>query len=103
MLALNCHKHGGKLRHKKTLHCALVRIVSYFRLKKIRYGGLTLSHCFAQLQSPTARSKLAAQTRPYFVKIANGAWLGYRKPASGPARWVARVGIGSNGKGWEQT
>ena len=33
-----------------------------------------------QLQSPTARLKLAAQTRPYFVKIAKGVWVGYRKP-----------------------
>jgi integrase len=55
-----------------------------------------------QLQSPTARLKLAAQTRPYFVKVADGAWIGYRKPLSGPGSWVARVGFGS-GKGWEKT
>jgi hypothetical protein len=38
----------------------------------------------SQLQSATARLKLAAQTRPYFVKVASSAWLGYRKPLSGP-------------------
>jgi integrase len=56
----------------------------------------------SQLQSPTARLKLAAQTRPYFVKIADAAWVGYRKPLSGPGSWVARVGVGE-GKGWEKT
>ena len=55
-----------------------------------------------QLQSATARLKLAAQTRPYFVQIAHGAWLGYRKPQSGAGSWVARVGD-SEGKGWEKT
>jgi integrase len=55
-----------------------------------------------QLQSPTARLKLAAQARAYFVKIADGAWLGYRKPLSGPGSWVVRSG-GSDGKGWERT
>jgi integrase len=55
-----------------------------------------------QLQSSTARLKLAARTRPYFVKVARGAWLGYRKPFSGPGAWAARVGF-SDGKGWEKT
>jgi hypothetical protein len=50
-----------------------------------------------QLQSPTARLKLKAQTRPYFVKVADSAWLGYRKPLSGPGSWVVRA------KGWEKT
>jgi integrase len=47
----------------------------------------TTSH---QLQSATARLKLKPQTRAYFVKVAPGAWLGYRKPLSGPGSWVAR-------------
>lgn len=55
-----------------------------------------------QLQSSTARLKLAARTRPYFVKVGRGAWVGYRKPLSGPGSWAARVGVG-NGKGWEKT
>ncbi|MCK1447762.1 site-specific integrase [Bradyrhizobium sp. 2] len=55
-----------------------------------------------QLQSPTARLKLGTQARAYFVKIADGAWLGYRKPFSGPGSWVVRSG-GSDGKGWERT
>lgn len=55
-----------------------------------------------QLQSATARLKLAARTRPYFIKVARGAWLGYRKPFSGPGSWAARVGF-SDGKGWEKT
>jgi integrase len=56
----------------------------------------------AQLQSATARQKLIAQTRPYFVKVADSAWVGYRKPLSGPGSWVARVGV-ADGKGWEKT
>jgi integrase len=56
----------------------------------------------AQIQSPTARLKLAAQTRPYFVKVADGTWLGYRKPLTGPGSWVARGGAG-DGKGWVKT
>jgi hypothetical protein len=56
----------------------------------------------SQLQSATARLKLVAQTRPYFVKVADAAWVGYRKPLSGPGSWVARVG-NSDGKGWEKT
>ena len=48
------------------------------------------------------RLKLAAQTRPYFVKVADAAWVGYRKPLSGPGAWVARVGIGE-GKGRKKT
>jgi len=55
-----------------------------------------------QLQSPTARLRLKAQTRPYFVKVADAAWVGYRKPLSGPGSWVGRVGVGK-GKGWEKT
>jgi integrase len=55
-----------------------------------------------QLQSPTARLALKAQTRPYFVQVADAAWLGYRKPISGIGSWVARVGV-ADGKGWEKT
>lgn len=55
-----------------------------------------------QLQSPTARLKLPAQARAYFVKIGDGAWLGYRKPFGGAGSWVVRSG-GSDGKGWERT
>ncbi len=55
-----------------------------------------------QLQSSTARLKLKPQTRPYFVKVARGAWVGYRKPLSGPGSWAVRVGV-SDGKGWEKT
>ena len=57
---------------------------------------------YAQLLSPTARLKLAGRTLPYFVKVARGAWLGYRKPFSGPGSWAARDGF-SDGKGWEKT
>jgi integrase len=55
-----------------------------------------------QLQSATARLKLKPQTRAYFVKVADGTWVGYRKPLSGPGTWVARVGL-SDGTGWEKT
>ncbi|WP_454631989.1 hypothetical protein [Bradyrhizobium cenepequi] len=54
------------------------------------------------MQSSTARLKLKPQTRAYFVKVARAAWVGYRKPLSGPGSWVARVAVG-NGKGWEKT
>ena len=57
----------------------------------------------SQLQSATARLKLKPQTRAYFVKVADGTWVGYRKPLSGPGSWVARVGVGEGGKGWEKT
>jgi hypothetical protein len=72
-----------------------------------RQPGPALKHKSAkitagQLQSSAARLKLAARTRPYFVKVASGAWVGYRKPLSGPGSWAARVGI-SDGKGWEKT
>lgn len=56
----------------------------------------------SQLQSPTARLTLEPQTRAYFIKIARGAWLGYRKPLSGAGSWVVRSGA-SDGKGWERT
>jgi hypothetical protein len=51
----------------------------------------------SQLQSATARLKLKPQARAYFVKVADAAWVGYRKPLRGPGSWVARV------KGWEKT
>lgn len=45
----------------------------------------------SQLQSPTSRLKLRARTRPYFVRIAKGAWRkAHGSPV--PARATARAG-----------
>jgi integrase len=55
-----------------------------------------------QIQSATNRLRLKAQPRAYFVKLGAGAWIGYRKPVSGPGSWVARVATG-RGQGWEKT
>ena len=55
-----------------------------------------------QLQSSTARLKLAARRGPISSRSRDGAWLGYRKPLSGPGSWAVRVGV-SDGKGWEKT
>jgi hypothetical protein len=53
------------------------------------------------LKTARARRDLRAQTRAYFVPVAAGAWLGYRKPLLGAGKWVARVGQGKDA--WEKT
>ncbi len=45
------------------------------------------------LDSPTARSKLKAQAKPYFRAIDRGLHLGYRKGKTG-GTWVARRYLG---------
>jgi integrase len=44
----------------------------------------------ANLDSRTARSRLKARGKPYFRSLEPGLHLGYRKPLSGPGKWVAR-------------
>ena len=48
----------------------------------------------ASLDSRTARSRLRARGKPYFRALEPGLHLGYRKPLSGPGKWVARHYIG---------
>src|ERR1700682_2511724 len=48
----------------------------------------------ALLDSRTARSRLKARGKPYFRSIEPGLHLGYRKPLSGPGKWVARHYVG---------
>jgi hypothetical protein len=48
------------------------------------------------LQTPTARARLAPRGKPYKVRLLPGVHLGYRAAESGTGRWVV---IASNGKG----
>jgi integrase len=48
----------------------------------------------ANLESRTARSRLKASGKPYFRSLEHGLHLGYRKPLSGPGKWVARHYVG---------
>ena len=48
----------------------------------------------ALLDSRTARSRLKARGKPYFRSLEPGLHLGYRKPLSGPGKWVARHYVG---------
>jgi integrase len=50
----------------------------------------------ANLDSRTARSRLRARGRPYFRSLEPGLHLGYRKPLSGPGKWVARHYVGDH-------
>jgi integrase len=50
----------------------------------------------ANLDSRTGRSRLRARGRPYFRALEPGMHLGYRKPLSGPGKWVARHYIGGH-------
>src|SRR5437016_4933660 len=48
----------------------------------------------ALLDTRTARSRLKARGKPYFRTMEPGLHLGYRKPLSGPGKWVARHYVG---------
>jgi len=48
----------------------------------------------ALLDTRTARSRLKARGKPYFRSLEPGLHLGYRKPLSGPGKWVARHYVG---------
>ncbi len=47
------------------------------------------------LDNRTKRSLLKARGKPYFRTIEPGLHLGYRKPVSGPGKWVARHYVGA--------
>jgi integrase len=49
----------------------------------------------ASLDSRTARSRLKARGKPYFRTLEPGLHLGYRRPVSGPGKWVARHYVGA--------
>jgi integrase len=46
------------------------------------------------LENRTARSRLKARNKPYYRALEPGLHLGYRKPLSGPGRWLARHYVG---------
>jgi integrase len=45
----------------------------------------------ANLETRTARTRLKARGKPYYHSIDPGLHLGYRKPLSGPGKWVMRL------------
>jgi integrase len=52
------------------------------------------------LQTPTARARLAPRGRPYAIRLIPGVWLGYRAAQSGTGSWVV---IAADGKGGRWT
>src|SRR5215813_14443507 len=48
----------------------------------------------SNLETRTARSRLAVAHKPYFRLIEPGLHLGYRKLASGPGTWIVRRYVG---------
>jgi integrase len=49
----------------------------------------------ASLENRTARGRLRARNKPYFRALEPGLHIGYRKPLSGPGRWLARHYVGA--------
>jgi integrase len=49
----------------------------------------------ALLDTRTARGRLKPAGKPYFRSLEHGLHLGYRKPLSGPGKWIARHYIGN--------
>ncbi len=48
----------------------------------------------ASLDTRTARSRLKARGKPYWRQLEPGLSIGYRKPLSGPGKWVVRHYLG---------
>jgi hypothetical protein len=46
------------------------------------------------LDTRTARSRLKARGKPYWRQLEPGLSIGYRKPLSGPGKWVVRHHLG---------
>ena len=44
----------------------------------------------ASLQNRTARGRLRSRGKPYYRALEPGLHLGYRKPAAGAGKWIAR-------------
>jgi integrase len=53
----------------------------------------------SQLESATARAKLAVAKAPYYAKLAPGIYVGYRRNQSGVGTWSAR-GTDGHGHAW---
>jgi integrase len=53
------------------------------------------------LQTPTARSRLAPQGKPYATRLIPGVWLGYRAAQSGTGAWVVIAANGEGGR-WQK-
>src|SRR5204863_3885104 len=66
------------------------------RHRKPEGGNVARTVRDANLDSRTGRSRLRARGRPYFRALEPGLHLGYRKPLSGPGKWVARHYIGDH-------
>src|SRR5262245_37018580 len=47
-----------------------------------------------KLESRAARSSLKARGKPYYRSLDEGLHIGYRKPRSGPGKWVVRYYAG---------
>jgi integrase len=52
----------------------------------------------ASLDTRTARARLAARGKPYWRQLEPGLSIGYRKPHSGPGKWVVRHYLGGGGR-----
>jgi hypothetical protein len=48
----------------------------------------------ARLHSREARRKLKVSGKPYWCQMEPGVSIGYRKPLSGPGKWVLRLHVG---------
>lgn len=48
----------------------------------------------SQLDSRSARARLARRAKPFYQKIEEGLHLGYRKPKEGAGKWLARHYVG---------
>jgi integrase len=49
------------------------------------------------IQTPTARARLAPQGKPYKVRLLPGVWLGYRAAQSGTGSWIVIAANGRSG------
>ena len=48
----------------------------------------------SNLETRSARGRLRARSKPYYRSVEPGLHLGYRRPLSGPGKWIARHYIG---------
>src|SRR5262245_5516979 len=53
------------------------------------------------LQTPTARARLAPRGKPYAVRLIPGVWLGYRAAQSGTGAWIVIAADGKGGR-WQK-
>jgi len=53
------------------------------------------------LQTPTARARLAPRGKPYATRLIPGVWIGYRAAESGTGTWVVIAADGKGGR-WQK-